>query len=112
MTHRARSLQLNSVGLYQILKICTTPTIVLIDFFGYRKRTPLPRLAALALICAGAAGHPARCNLSASPSRPRAAVTVSDVDVRALGLAVGCAGVLVTSFYQVRPAAPAARCAR
>jgi hypothetical protein len=38
-----------------------------------------------------------------SPSRPRAAVTVSDVDVRPLGLAVGCAGVLVTSFYQVKP---------
>ena len=50
------SLQLNSVGLYQILKICTTPAIVIIEFFGYNKSTPLDRLAALALICVGAAG--------------------------------------------------------
>jgi hypothetical protein len=33
---------------------------------------------------------------------------VSDNDVRPLGLAVGSAGVLATSFYQARPAALAA----
>ncbi len=85
-----RSLQLNSVGLYQILKICTTPTIVLIEFFGYGKTTPPDRLAALALICIGAA-----------------AVTVSDVDIRLLGLCAGILGVLVTSFYQVKRAVAA-----
>jgi hypothetical protein len=42
---------------------------------------------------------------------PYSAVTVSDVDVRPLGLAVGVLGVLVTSFYQVGPAAATARCA-
>ena len=62
MTLFLRSLQLNSVGLYQILKICTTPTVVLIEFFGYSKRAPLDRLAALALICVGAAGRMARRN--------------------------------------------------
>ena len=122
MTIFLRSLQLNSVGLYQILKICTTPTIVLIEFFGYSKRAPLNRLAALAMICVGAAGRMARRNLRAlflstptlqsfhhlritlltsfSPPPPTA-VTVTDVDVSPLGLMVGIVGVLVTSFYQV-----------
>ena len=122
MTLCLRSLQLNSVGLYQILKICTTPTVVLIEFFGYSKRAPLNRLAALALICVGAAGQISRRNLRAfflttptiqslptlritpltafSPPPPTA-VTVTDVDVSPLGLMVGIVGVIVTSFYQV-----------
>ena len=49
------SLERNSVGFYQLAKLCVTPTLVCFDFFYYgRTITPLQALALL-LACTGVA---------------------------------------------------------
>lgn len=78
------SLQYNSVGFYQLMKVLTTPVIVIIQFvlFG----VPLHNKLKLALvpICLGVA-----------------MATVNDVEVNFVGTFWAIAGIISTSFYQI-----------
>ncbi|KAF8065848.1 slc35e3 [Scenedesmus sp. PABB004] len=80
------SIQLNTVGFYQISKIAITPVIVAIEWAAYAKPASGRVLASIAVLLAGIA-----------------AATVSDAQVAAapLGLAVAGANVVVTGLYQV-----------
>ncbi|GLC36795.1 hypothetical protein PLESTF_001309800 [Pleodorina starrii] len=80
------SLNLNTVGFYQILKIAIAPTVMLLDFLMHG-RTQTWRIAcSVAVVCAGVT-----------------AATVTDVVAvsNLVGLAVGLASVLVTAMYQI-----------
>ena len=62
------SLGANSVGFYQLMKVLTTPVIVLVDYLWHRKSVPFGRASLLLLACVGIA-----------------AATCSDVEVHARG---------------------------
>lgn len=47
------SLQLNSVGFYQLMKIMTLPAVVLLEYAMLRKRQTPPQLAAVITVCLG-----------------------------------------------------------
>jgi len=78
------SLQLNSVGFYQVMKVLTTPVIALIQLLLYQKHLTRTVVAALALVCAGVV-----------------VASVTDVELNFNGTVVALVGVLVTSFYQI-----------
>lgn len=81
---RSLSLQYNSLGFYQLMKVLTTPAIVAIQLWFFN--VPLhPRLRlALLPICVGVA-----------------LATVSDVEVNALGTVFALLGIASTSMYQL-----------
>jgi solute carrier family 35 protein E3 len=78
------SLQLNSVGFYQVMKVLTTPVIALLELLIYSKVLPGKLVASLTIICAGVAYS-----------------SMTDVELNLNGTLVALAGVLVTSFYQI-----------
>jgi solute carrier family 35 protein E3 len=78
------SLQFNSVGTYQLLKVLTTPIIVLIQFIMYSIRLPRSQLLALVPVCAGVA-----------------LATVSDLETNWRGSLFGTLGIVSTSLYQI-----------
>lgn len=78
------SLQLNSVGFYQVMKVLTTPVIAMLELMVYGKVLPRNLVAALTLICTGVAYS-----------------SMTDVELNLNGTLVAMAGVLVTSFYQI-----------
>ena len=78
------SLQYNVVGMYQLLKVMTTPCIVCMQFFLYQVSLPRDQMIALVPICVGVA-----------------IATVSSIDVNFWGLFWGIAGILSTSIYQI-----------
>ncbi|KAG8465612.1 hypothetical protein KFE25_002919 [Diacronema lutheri] len=78
------SLQLNSVGFYQVMKVLTTPVIALLELVLYGKVLARPLVAALTLVCTGVAYS-----------------SMTDVELNMNGTLVAIAGVLVTSFYQI-----------
>ncbi|KAK1861719.1 hypothetical protein I4F81_004299 [Pyropia yezoensis] len=78
------SLQHNSVGFYQVMKVMTTPTVVVIEALVYAKMLDWDLRAALVPVCLGVV-----------------ATAATDFRLNAVGAAYAIAGVLVTSFYQI-----------
>lgn len=78
------SLQYNSVGFYQVMKVMTTPTVVVIEALAYAKVLEAPLRLALVPVCLGVIFTAA-----------------TDFRLNAVGTAFAVAGVLVTSFYQI-----------
>lgn len=78
------SLQHNSVGFYQVMKVMTTPTVVVIEALLYQKYLETQLKVSLLPVCLGVI-----------------VTTVTDVRLNAVGAAYAVAGVLVTSFYQI-----------
>jgi len=78
------SLQLNSVGFYQVMKVLTTPVIAVIEYFIYSKALTQPLMASLTIVCLGV-------GISSA----------TDVELNLAGTIVALSGVLVTSFYQI-----------
>ena len=78
------SLALNPVSFYQLAKIMTTPTVVAINFFLFRKRIPYPLLSAIMVSCLGVA----MTNVAGITSNP-------------VGTFVAVAAFVVTAFYQI-----------
>lgn len=80
------SLKLNTVGFYQISKICIMPTLIAIEIALFGKYPSNKVLAAVVLVCLGVA---------------LATVTDHGLTTNLLGLAVGLSAILVTAMYQV-----------
>ncbi|GLI60906.1 hypothetical protein VaNZ11_003139 [Volvox africanus] len=80
------SLNLNTVGLYQILKIAITPTVVVLEFLLFRKVQTSRVLISVMVVCVGVAV---------------AAVTDKVAVSNLIGVAVGLASVVVTGLYQI-----------
>lgn len=78
------SLQFNSVGLYQLLKVLTSPAIVIIQYVIYRNPVPFKDCCALIPVCVGVA-----------------LATVTTVQGTQLGYLFGTLGILSTSIYQI-----------
>jgi solute carrier family 35 protein E3 len=78
------SLRHNSVGVYQIFKILTSPTIVCIEYIFYSKVVDAKLLFALALVCIGA-GY----------------TSISDVEFNFRGTVIAAIATVVTSCYQI-----------
>mmetsp|Transcript_6253 Transcript_6253/g.24369 ORF Transcript_6253/g.24369 Transcript_6253/m.24369 type:complete len:330 (-) Transcript_6253:57-1046(-) len=78
------SLQANSVGTYQLMKVMTTPIVVLVQFLAFGVSLPLQLVITLIPICVGVA-----------------LATVSDVHFSMEGLLWGALGVFATCFYQL-----------
>ncbi len=80
------SLKLNTVGFYQISKICIMPTLIGIEIALFGKYPSHKVLAAVVLVCLGVA---------------LATVTDHGLSTNLLGLVVGLSAILVTAMYQV-----------
>lgn len=78
------SLQYNSVGFYQVMKVMTTPTVVAIESLLYQKYLANQLKVALVPVCVGVI-------LTAA----------TDFRLNLVGSAFAIAGVIVTSFYQI-----------
>ncbi|GFR52873.1 hypothetical protein Agub_g15504 [Astrephomene gubernaculifera] len=80
------SLNLNTVGFYQILKIAIAPTVMLLDFILFKKVQTVRVMMSVFVVCLGVT-----------------AATVTDkVAVSNLtGMFVGLASVVVTAMYQI-----------
>lgn len=78
------SLQHNSVGFYQVMKVMTTPTVVVIEALLYQKYLETQLKIALLPVCLGVI-----------------ITTVTDFRLNGVGAAYAIAGVIVTSFYQI-----------
>uniref|UniRef100_A0A383W0N7 Sugar phosphate transporter domain-containing protein n=1 Tax=Tetradesmus obliquus TaxID=3088 RepID=A0A383W0N7_TETOB len=80
------SIQVNTVGFYQISKIMITPVVVLVEYFAYHKTVSRQKLCAIALLMFGIS-----------------IATVSDKQVSSnpLGILVAGLAVLSSSLYQV-----------
>ncbi|KAL6744932.1 triose-phosphate transporter family-domain-containing protein [Haematococcus lacustris] len=80
------SLNVNTVGFYQVMKIAVAPTVILLEFIMFR-RLPHPRVvAAVLLVCLGIAV---------------ATVTDSQMVRNLWGIWVGLAATLMTALYQI-----------
>ena len=80
------SLKLNTVGFYQISKICIMPTLIAIEIALFGKYPSQKTLMAVVLVCLGVA---------------LATVTDQGLTTNFIGLLVGVAAILVTAMYQV-----------
>ena len=78
------SLQYNVVGMYQLMKVMTTPCIVCLQYFLYDTTLPMNQLMALVPICVGVV-----------------LATVSSIDINFWGLFWGILGIFSTSIYQI-----------
>lgn len=78
------SLQHNSVGFYQVMKVMTTPTVVIIEALLYQKYMETQLKISLLPVCLGVI-----------------VTTVTDFRLNVVGAAYAIAGVIVTSFYQI-----------
>jgi len=78
------SLQYNSVGFYQIMKVMTTPTLVFIQSNYYGETFDSNIKLSLIPICIGVS-----------------IVSATDVQLNVIGFFYSVLGVLVTSFYQI-----------
>ncbi|GMI44622.1 hypothetical protein TrCOL_g351 [Triparma columacea] len=79
------SLQYNSVGFYQLMKVLTTPVVVVLQKYLYDIDVDLHLRYCLGLICCGVA-----------------VATVSDVSVNAAGTFWAVMGLVSTAFYQLQ----------
>lgn len=80
------SLKLNTVGFYQISKICIMPTLIVVEIVLFNKWPSRRVLGAVLLVCLGVA---------------LATVTDKGIATNMVGLGVGLAAILVTAMYQV-----------
>ncbi|EFJ43365.1 hypothetical protein VOLCADRAFT_96452 [Volvox carteri f. nagariensis] len=80
------SLNLNTVGFYQILKIAIAPTVMLLDFILHSRTQTWRIMMSVFVVCAGVTA---------------ATVTDSVAISNVLGLFVGLTSVLVTALYQI-----------
>ena len=80
------SLKLNTVGFYQVSKICIMPTLIAVEVIFYGKRPSRTTMLAVVLVCFGVS---------------LATVTGQGLDTSLSGLLVGLSAVLVTAVYQV-----------
>ena len=78
------SLQYNSVGFYQVMKVMTTPTVVLLESLLYQKYLDTNLKISLIPVCLGVI-----------------VTTVTDFRLNFVGTCFAVAGVIVTSFYQI-----------
>jgi len=78
------SLKHNTVGMYQLLKVMTTPVIVAIQYFLHSNTLPTKQAIALIPICIGVC-----------------LATVTQLEANELGLFFGVLGIMTTSFYQI-----------
>lgn len=80
------SIQVNTVGFYQISKILITPVVVVIEYFAYGKTVSQQKLMAIAVLMFGIT-----------------VATVSDTQVSSnpMGIIVATAAVLASALYQV-----------
>lgn len=78
------SLMHNSVGFYQVMKVMTTPTVVVIESLLYQKYLPTQLKISLIPVCLGVI-----------------LTTVTEVKLNLPGTMYAVAGVIVTSFYQI-----------
>lgn len=78
------SLQHNSVGFYQVMKVMTTPTVVIIEALLYQKYLETMLKVSLIPVCLGVI-----------------ITTVTDFRLNLIGTGYAVAGVIVTSFYQI-----------
>lgn len=80
------SLNINSVGFYQIMKIAIAPTVVVMEFFMFNKLPSRLMICSVLVVCTGIT-----------------AATVSDTVAisNSMGLIVGVAATLVTALYQI-----------
>lgn len=78
------SLQHNSVGFYQVMKVMTTPTVVIIESLLYQKYLENKLKLSLLPVCIGVI-----------------ITTATDFRLNLVGTGYAVAGVIVTSFYQI-----------
>lgn len=78
------SLQHNSIGFYQVMKVMTTPTVVIIESLLYQKYLQNTLKISLIPVCIGVI-----------------ITTVTDFRLNFIGAGYAIAGVIVTSFYQI-----------
>ena len=78
------SLKFNPVGVYQLLKVMTTPVIVALQFLLYRTALPLSQAVSLIPVCVGVS-----------------LATAANFDANARGLVYGVAAIVSTSVYQI-----------
>lgn len=78
------SLQHNSVGFYQVMKVMTTPTVVIIEALLYQKYLENSLKLSLIPVCIGVI-----------------ITTATDFRLNLIGTGYAIAGVIVTSFYQI-----------
>ena len=78
------SLQHNSVGFYQVMKVMTTPTVVIIEALLFQKYLDNNLKLSLVPVCIGVI-----------------ITTATDFRLNMVGTCYAVAGVIVTSFYQI-----------
>lgn len=78
------SLQFNTIGIYQITKVLTTPLIVLIHMFFYKRFLSSGETLALVLVCVGVA-----------------VATETNMQLNFAGVFTGLLGVVSSSVYQI-----------
>lgn len=78
------SLQYNTIGIYQVTKVLTTPVIVLIHMYFYERYLTRPETTALVFVCAGVV-----------------IATETNLDVNTAGVVTGLLGVMSSSVYQI-----------
>ncbi|KAG2482544.1 hypothetical protein HYH03_018535 [Edaphochlamys debaryana] len=80
------SLNLNTVGFYQILKIAIAPTVMALEFCLFRKVQSVRIVLAVGVVCLGVTA---------------ATVTDNVAIANMMGVIVGLASVVVTALYQI-----------
>eukprot|EP00179_Madagascaria_erythrocladioides_P027166 CAMPEP_0198336284 /NCGR_PEP_ID=MMETSP1450-20131203/20892_1 /TAXON_ID=753684 ORGANISM="Madagascaria erythrocladiodes, Strain CCMP3234" /NCGR_SAMPLE_ID=MMETSP1450 /ASSEMBLY_ACC=CAM_ASM_001115 /LENGTH=347 /DNA_ID=CAMNT_0044041007 /DNA_START=69 /DNA_END=1112 /DNA_ORIENTATION=- len=78
------SLQHNSIGFYQMAKVMTTPTVVVIEALLYKKYLENNLKVALIPVCIGVL-----------------LTTATDYSLNVIGTVFAVSGIIVTSFYQI-----------
>ena len=78
------SLQYNTIGIYQITKVLTTPAIVLIHMVFYKRYLKLSESVALFFVCAGVI-----------------IATEANLELNTAGITSGLLGVISSSVYQI-----------
>lgn len=80
------SLNVNTVGFYQVMKIAVAPTVMVLDLLLFRIVPPVRIVLAVLVVCAGIG---------------IATVTDDKIISNLFGLAVGLAATVVTALYQI-----------
>lgn len=78
------SLEFNTIGMYQVTKVLTTPVIVIIHMVFYAKWLTVSELFALVLVCVGVI-----------------VATEANLDLNTAGVVTGLLGVFSSSVYQI-----------
>lgn len=80
------SLNINTVGFYQVMKIAVAPTVMLLELLFFKVVPPARVVASVFIVCLGIA---------------IATITDAKLISNLLGLAVGLAATVVTALYQI-----------